>query len=388
MVRRARDNRSAMGGEGGVRQQMDNPASSSSMGAPPIGTSSLALLLLFEVCWGDMSPTLARRIAEAATRDGLNHPSVDKIASAGANGTYSGNVWRDVKLRMIPSVLQSAMGSIRVPMKILGMRRQFDLDIIWPHVLFSRSSHWNKQVFLERFCGGNPVNLQFFWQSQKKHPSYSGHPMHAHSEGLHFATHGVPLSMHADGTNVISVGKKNAKHMDCISWSGLLDKQTDAATVNFIAVFVFVLNQISDVGFHTMDAVWSCLCWSFQCLYLGKHPTHDWRGREFDERDGHFYTNSGQSLAGGFFGTFWSGRFDLDFCTKGLKMPSHNASQCSKCPVGRFGDMLFTDVGDAATWIAARYSNLQYALKFPNRHLIYSIRFAIPHQPIRGKFPV
>ena len=194
MVRRARDNRSAMGGEGGVRQQMDNPASSSSMGAPPIGTSSLALLLLFEVCWGDMSPTLARRIAEAATRDGLNHPSVDKIASAGANGTYSGNVWRDVKLRMIPSVLQSAMGSIRVPMKILGMRRQFDLDIIWPHVLFSRIYHWNKQVFLERFCGGNPVNLQFFWQSQK---------MHAHSEGLHFATHGVPLSMHADGTNVI-----------------------------------------------------------------------------------------------------------------------------------------------------------------------------------------
>ena len=52
-------------------------------------------------------------------------------------------------------------------------------------------------------------------------------------------------------------------------------------------------------------------------------------------------------------------------------MPSHNASKCSKCPVSRLGDMLFTDVGDAASWIAARYSNLQYAAKFPDRHMIY-----------------
>ena len=118
MGKRAREDRFAMGG---VRQQMDNPASSSSMGGPTIGTSSLALLLLFEVCWGSMSPTLAKRIAEAATRDGLNHSSVEKIASGGADGKYSGNVWRDIKLRMIPSVLQSAMGSIRVPMKIRGL---------------------------------------------------------------------------------------------------------------------------------------------------------------------------------------------------------------------------------------------------------------------------
>ena len=65
-------------------------------------------------------------------------------------------------------------------------------------------------------------------------------------------------------------------------------------------------------------------------------------------------------------------------------MSSHNASKCSKCPVGRHGDMLFTDVGNTASWIAARYSNLQYALKFPNRHLIYK---ALPGFGVNNYIP-
>ena len=77
-------------------------------------------------------------------------------------------------------------------------------------------------------------------------------------------------------------------------------------------------------------------------------------------------------VAGGCFClSLWSGRYDLDFCTKSLGMASHNASSCSKCPASSAGPMLYTDIRPNASWVAARYTDNQYKLNFPNRHRIF-----------------
>ena len=73
------------GRPGGVRQQVaayeaEHGTSNSSSAE---AKSALATLLLYEVLWGFLTVAAARRVAEAAIPDGLNHPDLQKIQPTG-----------------------------------------------------------------------------------------------------------------------------------------------------------------------------------------------------------------------------------------------------------------------------------------------------------------
>ena len=197
---------------------------------------------------------------------------------------------------MVNTVLKPALGIIRVPLKVDGLKVLFNMNILWPHLLFSKLYSTKKVSFMRHMCGGASENIGTFWRAQTDHPSFPDHPMHSHPE-FDFRARAIPLSMHGDGTNVISIGKKSAKHMDTLSWSGLLDKSNKAASVNDCIVFVFQLSQLAEITRNTMDEIWSCICWSCTWLYRGRHPDRDWRGRMFDESDGEWLLNRLKLLA-------------------------------------------------------------------------------------------
>ena len=47
-------------------------------------------ILLYEVMWGFMQPTLAHRIARAAAEDGIAHPDLDNFVKMGPAAYMSG----------------------------------------------------------------------------------------------------------------------------------------------------------------------------------------------------------------------------------------------------------------------------------------------------------
>ena len=58
--------------------------------------SILAALLIREVMWGFMSASKAREIASAAIDDGCTHKDLETFKNVGKEGTYIGNIWRDL----------------------------------------------------------------------------------------------------------------------------------------------------------------------------------------------------------------------------------------------------------------------------------------------------
>ena len=56
----------------------------------------LAALLNREVIWGFMSASKAREIASAAIDDGCTHKDLETFKNVGNEGTYIGNIWRDL----------------------------------------------------------------------------------------------------------------------------------------------------------------------------------------------------------------------------------------------------------------------------------------------------
>lgn len=59
--------------------------------------SVLAMILIQEVLWGTMSACKACQLAKAAIEDGANRRDLDVMATIGAEGTWAGNCWRDLK---------------------------------------------------------------------------------------------------------------------------------------------------------------------------------------------------------------------------------------------------------------------------------------------------
>jgi hypothetical protein len=219
---------------------------------------------------------------------------------------------RRASRRLRPTKLINALGTIRVPIKVQGDRKQFDQNILWPHKLFAAMYEGNVSEFIVRCCGGAVGNIKEFWTAQKDHPSFADHPMHNHPRFC-YETHGVPISLHGDGTNVLSVGKKGAKHLDAISWNPVLSNSGVASLVNFFIVLVFQLTQLTKDGFDTMDTVWMHITWSLYWLYQGVHPDRNHFNVLYTEADGDLYIKRLTPLAGGFFGVLFFVRADLDF---------------------------------------------------------------------------
>ena len=95
------------------------------------------------------------------------------------------------------------------------------------------------------------------------------------------------------------------------------------------------------------------LAWSFNAVFVGKHPEKDWNNADFLESDPR------RALAGkpltrqGYRGLVWNVLGDLDFYFKDLGMPAHNSEHfCFRCKCDRVvdGGNCWNDFRPAVRW--------------------------------------
>ena len=107
-----------------------------------------------------------------------------------------------------------------------------------------------------------------------------------HTGGEHFESHCVrhrtdfkskciPLTVHGDGTPMTGIGKAWGKSIDVWSWTSMLHKGPSALTM-FLIYAVQAGLRCADAGRNTLDVVFRKMAWSFNALYSGMWPTHDW----------------------------------------------------------------------------------------------------------------
>ena len=332
----------------------------------------LSLLLITLVLWGGISAALSQRIAHAAVQSGASSPVLKSMANSGAGGSWSKNVWRDMRRRFESTPMSRALSRVRLPFKGQSDRTYYvQAGMALPHVVFATLYQHYHTYFLEWMCAGVTTNITAFWDCMQDHPAMVDHPMKTRS-GPSYKTHGVPLVLHCDGTAVTGVGKAWGKVADCISFSSCLSKgvKNIGRLASFIVIMIseFLLQTIDDVKV-TEEAIWKEVVWSLYWLRLGVWPD---RGS-----DNVLYTTGEDfirrltPLADGYFGELFVEAADLDWNWKKFKMANPQASHsCSSCRANNT-DPRWTDVRDDATWIDTIHTNASYRLHHPNLHRLF-----------------
>ena len=173
---------------------------------------------------GAISAALSQRLAHAAVQSGASSPVIKSMANAGSGGSWSKNVWRDMRARFESTPMSRALSRVTLPFKGQSDRTTYvQAGMALPHVVFATLYNYYHDYFLEWMCGGCTTNIHAFWDCMQDHPAMVDHPMKTR-RGPSYKTHGVPLVMHCDGTAVTGVGKAWGKVADCISFSSCLSK--------------------------------------------------------------------------------------------------------------------------------------------------------------------
>ena len=133
--------------------------------------------------------------------------------------------------------------------------------------------------------------LENFWNAVADLKWVIDHPL---SQRVDFRSKTVPLRLFGDGIAVLGVGKSWGRSVDAFTVQPLLSEMT--------AKYSTILLSLVWKGRrhpNLMPRLWEILVWSFQALAKGKWPSHDWRGREYEEtsEDG---IRANSFLAGGY----------------------------------------------------------------------------------------
>ena len=121
------------------------------------------------------------------------------------------------------------------------------------------------------------------------------------------------------------------------------------------------------VDHHTLDIVFLKMAWSFNALWLGKHPTHDWENRPIHDR------KAGTDLADGYFACVWCLPGDLDYWKGDLELPnSRSGSPCGCCPCNS-SDCPWWDFRPNALWLTRIYDIQAFEDSGWNRCKLFTI---------------
>ena len=120
-------------------------------------------------------------------------------------------------------------------------------------------------------------------------------------------------------------------------------------------------------GHHILETVYRKLIWSMQCLWEGKKPKIDWKGKPL------VYAGAGDELMGGFFMCLWALICDLEHCFKCYQMPNPTSNcPCGLCPCNS-GATPWWDFRPAATWMQLVYTVQSWLAAGLRRSQIFSI---------------
>jgi hypothetical protein len=293
------------------------------------GRSQLADALIKDVLWCGLSASAAQRYALKALQDGMPpHSDLVLLSKLGSSGENPCHCWRDMKAKFVDCYVTKAMSRSRIPVKSAdgGIQVQ-DYNMLCPHSLFAALYHSNYDGFVRRVLGGDVGNIKRFWDCQKDHPNYVGHPI---LEDPWFCTKVVPIAIHGDDVPSISVGKAWTKMVQCVSWSSLLARGS-TNKINFIISFMFLFMAVNAGGRDTWGTYWRHVIWSLKSLQIGKWPTHDALGVRYTR--GLNKERAGTWLADGHRAVLWVIRSDLDYIYQRLGGRNYNTNEepCNLC---------------------------------------------------------
>ena len=281
-----------------------------------------------------------------AVLDGLHHPEILKLAGLGAHGTQPSHVSRDLVRSLAPAFKAlPEISTMQVP--IFGQREneilQIDLECQFPHDIFSFHAD-TPLAFAQLF--GTPQEVASFWaQKDLADPGFAQHPAVRQPE---FRTKCIPARLHSDGV-VLS----RAESLHCISWSSyfgqgsLLEVQ-----LLFTALVKSAAVPSTRTQEGTMDAIYTCLDWSFRALLDGKHPSRDWLEREWPAGSARAKLAGTPLHPDGFFVGLFQITGDLEELANNYGL-SHWASNdpCFWC-FANTGDCPWSDLSPQAAWRA------------------------------------
>ena len=140
----------------------------------------------------------------------------------------------------------------------------------------------------------------------------------------------IPLWVHGDGVEYAS-----RDSLMCWSWGPLMTNFSEVE-----AKFLLTSFPKSCTSPETWNDLMKEICWSFNSLVKGVHPTHDSNGKPL-KKGSPFYEMKGQPLATAYKAVIWSVQGDAEFFSNHLLLPhwkSHfpcmecNCRQSEACP--------------------------------------------------------
>ena len=183
------------------------------------------------------------------------------------------------------------IGPFQLAMKTHCIIDMWDQFALWPHEFFFTVYNSYQHEFKSRILPDRS-KIRAFWNAVSNHPLLDNHPV---LDVPHWRERCIPISVHGDGVPVTGVGKSWSKSLDIISWASCLAAGTTMGTFNFIfAMFTHLF--VKEGARDTLKQFMVKLAWSFECLYLGRHPDHNWNGDPWP-RGSHRWNMRGTPLA-------------------------------------------------------------------------------------------
>ena len=209
--------------------------------------------------------------AYQALLDGLQHPEIEKLASAGTWGQFPSHCNRDL-LRWLGPILADApvVEIVKVPVVDTknNQKVNIDLQLQLPHDIFYYYSKKTPQEFRQLF--GSPEQIRRYWQHKDlQDPAYVRHPA---LEKLGYETLAIPCKLHSDAAVLT---RYDSLHI--ISWCSLFSR--GGTTLDSQFYYTSLVKAAAHA--ETWPLLFRILAWSFNACLQGKHPARDWDGVEF-----------------------------------------------------------------------------------------------------------
>ena len=352
--------------KGGQRQRMNIASKQEDTG---LQTSKLANLLLERWAWGEISPQNLQATAAAVVADfeasSAKPPSdLAVLANLGSHGRHPNKMHQELLHFANKGCSFSKPFSIKMGFK-QPWAEQFQTMLL-PHVVFSDLFHHYPDAFQQYVCASDRTLVEF-WQLQKQHPAYPGHPV---SQAGFQASNSIPLAMHGDGTPAIGVGKIWARMLTSYSWCSLVCQPAWTKDSQFPIWFVF---DECDQGDSTSE-FFTILSWSFKALQTGLWPAENHLGEKYSTTS-ELGKLAGQPLAGGYKGVLWSLVGDMEYFNQKLHLPHYAllSGPCCLCRCkGDESDESWRDCRLSAKWVSMQWTAAEQLGWFRARVLFFS----------------
>ena len=318
--------------------------------------SALANLLISKWAWGEMSTPLIQQIAQAASRDGLRHPSIQVIAKLGTSGRHPNHMHKELLNKLTPTPIADTLSQFEVTFD----NEKLTQHVLWPHEL----KHYD--IFEKNILGGTRDNVGKFWNSVARQSQYKNHPIRKRANHRERC---IPVALHGDGVTFSGVSRTWSKSIDAYSWSSCLSVATgiDHNFLIYLFLWAFGSNGFSKKAWQQ----WSKkLAWSFYWMMVGKWPT---RGEDDKPITINRRGNPpGSDLAGGYYAALWLIRGDLEHMYKAYNLAYYGSGSPCCCCDCNSSDRPWTDGRlKQAAWMKTIWTNATFAARHPEvNHLL------------------